>query len=90
MLAALPLIALTASSGAAFGWAYFALLRRWVARYIGQGPAFGTVLSALARIAAAVAFFTVVAHWGLPSLLAAFLGFLLARTCLVRTARAAP
>jgi hypothetical protein len=85
----LPLVALTAFAGALFGWCYFALLRRWASAYVARGATFGMLASALARLVAAVAFFTVAAHRGVPTVLAAFLGFLLARTYALRTARTA-
>ena len=88
--AGVPLLALTAVGGALFGWCYFALLRRAVSVYLARGAAFSILASALARLAAAAAFFTVAAHRGIPSVLAAFLGFLLARTYALRTARTAP
>ena len=87
--AGVPLIALTAFLGALFGWCYFALLRRWVSAYVARGAAFGILASALVRLAAAAAFFTIAAHRGVPTVLAAFLGFLLARTYALRTARTA-
>jgi len=82
-------IALGAASGTIFGWVYFMLLRHWSAAYIARAPVLGLGASALARMAIAAAFFTLTAHWGAPSLLACFFGFLLARTHAVRRARAA-
>ncbi len=88
--AGLPLIALSVFVGALFGWCYFALLRRWVNAYVARGAAFSILAPALARLAAAAAFFTVAAHRGVLTVLAAFIGFLLARTYALRTARTAP
>jgi N-ATPase, AtpR subunit len=80
----LLLMASAGASGIIFGWGYFELLRRWVAGFVmpGTKPRKGAL--ALMRIAAALAFFTLAAHFGAPALLSSFAGFLLARTLALR------
>ena len=90
VVASLPLVALSLFVGALFGWCYFALLHRWVNAYLLRGAAFSILTSAIARLAAAAVFFTVAAHQGGLIVLAAFVGFLLARAYALRAARAAP
>ena len=89
MTAALTLgrIALLAAAGAAFGRIYFALLGRSVALYITTGSAARAAPRSIARVVAAAAFFALAARLGAPELLAAFLGFLIARARAVRDAR---
>lgn len=87
-VAAVAQMLLSAAGGSGFGWGYFASLRRWSAAYLSRAPAVNFAAAALARIAAAAVFFTLAAHWGALSLLASFLGFLLARTVAVRAERA--
>jgi N-ATPase, AtpR subunit len=73
--------------GIALGTAYFASLRRGL-RIPAAGHAGLQYLSwAAARIAAAGLFFAFAVRWGLPAILAAFAGFLLARQVAVRAAR---
>lgn len=81
----LLLMASAGASGVIFGRGYFVLLRRWVAGFAARGAASRSGASAVARIAAAVAFFTLAAHYGAVALLSAFAGFLLARTLALRT-----
>ncbi len=78
---------LFAAAGLAFGWGYFSALRRGVAAYVASGGFWPTVGWLLARLAAAALFFTFAVHWGAGPLLAAFLGFLVARHFAVRAAR---
>ena len=76
--------------GGALGWIYFQVL--WAAtRQLSRRPHPGAwfVLSLLARLALVLAGFTLVVRWGgWPALAAALAGFLIARTVLVRRARA--
>ena len=76
--------------GGALGWVYFHVL--WAAaQQLSRRPhaSIRFVLSLLARLALALAGFTYVVRWGgWPALAAALAGFLIARTVLVRRARA--
>lgn len=82
-----PAIPVFAAAGFAFGSAYFASLRRGL-RICVAGRAWSSyVLLALVRILAAALFLAFAVRWGLPSLLAAFAGFLIARHLAVRAAR---
>ncbi len=83
------LAALFAAAGLAFGWGYFAALRRGIDAYAVQGAVLQSLLWMLARLAAAALFFALAVRWGAWPLLAAFLGFLAARQIAVRTARRA-
>jgi len=88
--AAAPWLApLFAAAGAAFGWSYFAALRRAVAARAGAGGAWRCAGGLLARLAAAALFFALCARWGAWPLLAAFMGFIGARQAAVRAARRA-
>lgn len=88
-LAAPLLIALATSIGLMLGLAYFHLLRRSVERLAeGRGRAEAAVL-ALARVAAAVLVLWWLARLGAMALLAGGLGFLLARSLALRSARRA-
>jgi hypothetical protein len=79
-----------ACAGFGFGLLYFAALRRTVTLFaMGRGW-FGPVAFTLSRIGAAVIFLVVAAKLGAAPLLAAFLGFLLARTVMLRAARRTP
>ena len=77
------------AAGSAFGFAYFAALRRTVDLYATAGRWTIAAALTLSRIAAAAGFFAVAARFGATSLLAALLGFLIARGLAVRTAKAA-
>ncbi|MGO8915555.1 MAG: ATP synthase subunit I [Stellaceae bacterium] len=78
-----------AAAGLVFGIGYFAALRRTVHLYgFGRDP-FGSVALTLGRIAAAVIFLVFAARLGALPLLAAFLGFLLARMLALRAVRRA-
>lgn len=89
----LPLVARALPSlawlmaGVVFGMAYFALLRISVRSLITPHKGGIVAVLAVARIAASVALFASAAHWGAAALLAAFGGFLLARTGQLRAAR---
>lgn len=80
-------IAVAAAAGLGFGLAYFAALRRTADSYAAglswKVPAGLT----LGRIAAAVGFFSVAGRFGAMPLLAAFLGFLIARSVAARAAK---
>ena len=78
---------LAAIAGLAFGWAYFAALRRTVEVYLAGRHRFVPALLTLARIAGAMVFLTVAVRFGALLLLAAFLGFLGARALALRAAR---
>jgi len=83
------LAVLLAAGGLAFGWSYFAALRRGIDAYTAQGSVFKSLLWMLTRAAAAVLFFVFAVRWGAWPLVAAFLGFLAARQIAVRAARRA-
>lgn len=70
---------LAGAAGFAFGLAYFALLGRNVALFLGGGGLAAATGLTLARLAAAVAVFALAARLGALPLLAALFGFLLAR-----------
>ncbi len=78
-----------AVAGLLCGRVYFAALRRSVELYAGGGSRLAPAALTLGRIAGAVLFLGVAAQFGALPLLAAFLGFLLARGLAVRTARGA-
>jgi len=76
-------------AGLAFGFGYFAALRRTVDLYAaGRGRLVPTVLT-LGRLAAAILFLAVAARSGALPLLASFMGFLLVRTLALRVVRRA-
>ena len=81
---AIPLLAV---AGFALGVVYFASLRRGVHRAIARQAWLPCMAWGIVRIAAATLFFTFAVRWGLPALLAAFTGFLAARTLALRGAR---
>lgn len=83
------LAALFAAGGLAFGWGYFAALRRGIEAYGARGAVLQSLLWMLARFAAAALFFAFAVRWGAWPLVAAFLGFLAARQIAVRAARRA-
>lgn len=80
-------VPLLAAAGFALGVAHFASLRRGVHLSIARHALLPYAAWALVRIAAAALFFTFAVRWGLPALLAAFAGFLAARTRALRDAR---
>jgi len=83
------LAVLFGAGGLAFGWGYFAALRRGIDAYAAQGAVLRSLLWMLARLAAAALFFAFAVRWGAWPLVAAFLGFLAARQIAVRAARRA-
>ena len=82
-----PAVLLVAVAGFALGIAYFASLRRDVHLSVARHAWLRYIVWALMRIAAAALFFTFAARWGLPALIAAFAGFLAARTLALHRAR---
>lgn len=85
----LALLVTMAFAGMLFGVVYFATLRRAVTLFTAGRGWIGPVSLTLARIAAAVIFLGLAAKLGAAALIAAFLGFLLARTVMLRVARRA-
>jgi hypothetical protein len=83
------LAVLFAAGGLAFGWGYFAALRRGVDAYAARGAVLRSLLWMLARLAGAALFFAFAVRWGAWPLVAAFLGFFAARQIAVRAARRA-
>ena len=83
------LVAAMALAGFVFGLLYFSALRRSVALFVGDDGRFVPLTLTLGRIAAAVAFLSVSARLGAASLLAAFVGFLIARAAALRAKRKA-
>jgi N-ATPase, AtpR subunit len=85
----MPALALTmAVGGFVFGLVYFAALRRTATSFTAGRRLVALALT-LGRIGAAVLFLGLAAKLGAASLLAAFLGFLLARMVALRAARSA-
>ena len=82
----LPLAA--AVIGLAFGLVYFAALHHTVALFAAQRSWVGPAALTVARIGAAVILLALAARLGAAPLLAAFIGFLLARAVALRRARA--
>lgn len=78
----------TAVTGLGFGLVYFAALRRTVALFAADGGWRGPVALTVGRIAAAVVLLAFVARLGAAPLVAAFVGFLLARAFALRHAGA--
>jgi hypothetical protein len=76
-----------AAAGLTVGLGYFALLRRTVQLYGSGHSHLGPVAFTLARLVGAAVSLAFAARLGAPSLLAAFLGFLAARTIALRRAR---
>ena len=76
-------------SGFAFGLLYFATLKRAAALFASGSSWMGPLGLTLARIVAAVIFLSLAARLGAAALLAAFLGFLLARALALRAVRRA-
>lgn len=83
------LAAMMAFAGIAFGLVYFAALRRTIALFTAGRGWLGLLAGTLGRIGAAVVFLAVAAKLGAAPLLAAFLGFLLARGVALRARRRA-
>ena len=78
-----------AVAGLAFGWVYFASLKHSVALFVGGKGWLGPLALTLGRIGAAGAFLLVAAKLGAAPLLAAFIGFLMARALALRAERRA-
>jgi hypothetical protein len=76
-------------SGLAFGYAYFAVLRRTVDLYAAGHGLLVPALLTVGRLATAILFLATAARIGALPLLLAFLGFLVARTFALLTAQRA-
>jgi N-ATPase, AtpR subunit len=76
-----------AAAGFGFGVGYFAALRWSVGLYRGGGARLVPVALTLGRIAGAIFFFGLAGRFGALPLLAALLGFLLARSLALRAVR---
>lgn len=77
----------TAFMGFAFGLVYFAALRRTVALFAAGRGWLGPSALTLGRMGSAVALLAFIARLGAAPLLAAFLGFLLARALALHAVR---
>lgn len=86
-LASALAIAAPAAMGLLAGFAYFAALGRTVALFASGGGWLGPAALTLGRLIAATAFFALAARLGPAPLLAAFTGFLAARTIMLRRVR---
>jgi hypothetical protein len=73
-----------AFTGLLLGLIYFATLKRSVNLFVGGKGWFGPLALTLGRIGAAAAFLFVAAKLGAAPLLAAFIGFLIARVLALR------
>ena len=73
------LSATTAFAGLLFGLLYFATLKHSVAMFVGRKGWLGPLALTLGRFGAAAGFLFVAAKLGAAPLLAAFIGFLIAR-----------
>ena len=80
---------LMAVAGLAFGLVYFASLKRSVSLLVSDKGWLGPLALTLGRIGAAVGFLFVAAKLGAAPLLAAFIGFLMARALALRAERRA-
>jgi len=78
---------LMAVAGVVLGLVYFASLKRSVTMFVGGKGWLGPVVLTLGRIGAAVALLYLAAKLGAASLLAAFIGFLMARALALRAER---
>jgi len=83
------LAATMAFIGFALGLVYFAALRRTVALFAARRGWFAPVALTLGRIGVAIIVLVLAVKLGAASLLATFVGFLLARTMAIRTTRSA-
>jgi F1F0 ATPase subunit 2 len=86
LASALAIASAMVAAGFVLGRGYFVLLR-WTVTLYGSGSGHLAPTLTLGRIAVAVAFFIFAARVGVLPLLAAFLGFLAARACALRTMR---
>jgi hypothetical protein len=75
----------TGLAGLAFGLLYFAALRRTADLCSNKRSRIGAAALTVCRLAGAVVLFALAARLGAGALLAAFLGFLLARTIALRS-----
>ena len=75
---------LMAVAGLAFGFVYFASLKRSVSLFVGGKGWLGPLALTLGRIGAAAALLFVAAQLGAAPLLASFIGFLMARALALR------
>ena len=87
LLPALAVAAAFAAAGIGFGRLYFAALRRTAVLYAAGQRGLAPAALTLGRIAAAVLGFALAVRFGALPLLAAFAGFLAARTLALRGAR---
>ena len=78
-----------AVAGLAFGFVYFASLKRSVSLLVSGKGWLGPLALTLGRIGAAVGFLFVAAKFGAAPLFAAFIGFLMARALALRAGRRA-
>ena len=78
---------LMAVAGLAFGWVYFASLKRSVTQFVRGKGWVGPLVLTLGRIGAAVGFLFIAAKLGAAPLLGAFTGFLMARALALRAER---
>lgn len=76
-----------AFAGLLFGLLYFAVLRRTVALFVGDHGWSRPLALTLGRVGASVAFLLVAAKLGAAPLLAAFIGFLIARALALHAER---
>ncbi len=83
------LAAMTAFAGLLFGLLYFATLRRSVALFVGRKGWLGPLALTMGRFGAAAGFLLVAAKLGAAPLLAAFVGFLIARALALHAQRTA-
>ena len=87
---ALTLAAAMAAGGFVLGLGYFAVLRRTADLYGAGRSRLEPAMLTLGRIAAIVVFLVLAARLGALPLLAAFLGFLVARAAVLRTMKKVP
>jgi hypothetical protein len=87
LLATIELAMAMGLAGIVFGLAYFAALQRTVVLFVSGRRWLGPLALTLARMVAAVIFLGLAAKLGALSLLASFMGFLLARAVALRAAR---
>ena len=76
-------------AGLAFGFAYFAVLRRTVDLYAARHGLLVPAILTVGRLATAILFLAIAARIGALPLLLAFLGFLVARALVFLRARGA-
>ena len=83
------LTAMTAFAGLLFGLLFFATLKHSVTLFVERKGWLGPLALTLGRFGAAVGFLFVAAKLGAAPLLAAFIGFLIARALTLHARRAA-